>query len=340
MQTSLITKKTGYIGGRGFDRLMAILGLLFISGVYLDGWAHSHGLVDKTFFTPWHAVLYSGYAINAFILVATLFINHTRGRSWLVALPDGYELSLLGVPVFLLAGVGDLIWHTLFGFEVGIAPLLSPTHLALAFGATLIVSGPLRATWRYTEKSFTDNWSNLLPAVIALLALLSVFTFFTEFANPYVHTYEVTSRPYRDSNGAKGAADILLQAGIMMGVILFAIRRWRLPFGSLTLLFTVNSAFMSVFNDHYAFIPFFAAVGLIADLLYQRLQPTEQRLDALRGFAFTVPVITYLSYFAAVELIFGPITWTIHLWLGVTVMAGIEGLLLSYLMIPSQSTRD
>jgi hypothetical protein len=143
-----------------------------------------------------------------------------------------------------------------------------------------------------------------------------------------------------DSNGAKGAADILLQAGIMMGVILFAIRRWRLPFGSLALLFTVNSAFMSVFNDHYAFIPFFAAVGLIADLLYLRWQPTEQRLDALRGFAFTVPVITYLGYFAAVELIFGPITWVIHLWLGVTVMAGIEGLLLSYLMMPPRNTED
>jgi hypothetical protein len=30
-----------------------------VAGIYLDGWAHNHGKVDS-FFTPWHAVLYSG----------------------------------------------------------------------------------------------------------------------------------------------------------------------------------------------------------------------------------------------------------------------------------------
>jgi hypothetical protein len=37
----------------------------FVAGLYLDGWAHNHGKVDNTFFTPWHAVFYSGYVAIA-----------------------------------------------------------------------------------------------------------------------------------------------------------------------------------------------------------------------------------------------------------------------------------
>src|SRR5258708_5553632 len=43
-----------------------------VSGVYLDGWAHQHGKVDDTFFTAWHAVLYSGYGATAGVLLAAV----------------------------------------------------------------------------------------------------------------------------------------------------------------------------------------------------------------------------------------------------------------------------
>jgi hypothetical protein len=35
------------------------------------------------------------------------------------AVPVGYGLGLVGVGVFLASAVGDGIWHTLFGVEVG-----------------------------------------------------------------------------------------------------------------------------------------------------------------------------------------------------------------------------
>jgi hypothetical protein len=35
-----------------FDWIATLLSLTFLGGVYLDGWAHSHGRVDDTFFTP------------------------------------------------------------------------------------------------------------------------------------------------------------------------------------------------------------------------------------------------------------------------------------------------
>jgi hypothetical protein len=325
------SQKGRFTGGIGFDRLMIVLCCWFVGGVFLDGWAHNHGLVDKTFFTPWHAVLYSGYFANAVLLVVVLFINHSRGYRWLEAIPGGYELSLLGVPLFAIAGVGDLIWHTLFGFEVGIEPLLSPTHLMLAFSGMLIMSGPLRAAWRRDDPVSKQGWATLLPAILSLTAVLSISAFFTTFAHPFVQTWTVTDAT-QDSDKSLGAASVLLQAAILMGFVLAAVRRWRLPFGTLTLVFTLNIALVSVFRDQYLLIIAAALAGVLADIVLWRLRPSMERLDALRLFAFSVPVIYYLCYFIPIMIHNQGITWSIHLWLGSTVMAGIIGLALSYLV--------
>jgi hypothetical protein len=288
--------------------------------------------VDTTFFTPWHAVLYSAYLVNAIVLVSVLLINRSRGYSWLKALPDGYGLSLLGVPLFLLAGGGDLLWHTLFGIEEGIDPLLSPTHLLLALGGLLIVSGPLRACWQRASQK--HSWSTLLPAVLTLGVLLGIFSFFTSFAHPAVETNLMTSFPYTEEKGSWGAASVLLQSAILSGVVLFALRRWHLPPGALTVMLTLNTTLISFFQDEYSLIIATLLAGAILDLLYWRLQPSTTRLDALRLFAFAFPIIYNLCFFATIMLAHGNITWTVHLWMGVTIMSGVAGLLLSYLMTP------
>jgi len=59
--------------------------------------------------------------------------NHASGRPWSRALPAGYGLSLLGVLIFAAGGIGDMIWHVLFGIEADVEALLSPTHLLLGF---------------------------------------------------------------------------------------------------------------------------------------------------------------------------------------------------------------
>ena len=65
----------------------------------------------------------------------------------------------------MIGAVGDMVWHIVFGFEVSVEALLSPTHLLLALGGTLIVTGPVRAAWQRTR---SGGWSSLLPALIAL----------------------------------------------------------------------------------------------------------------------------------------------------------------------------
>jgi len=325
-------KATLFLGGIGFDWLMAILGFGFASGIYLDGWAHDHGLVDRTFFTPWHAVLYSAYALCALTLTLVVIFNRLRGRSWLTAIPQGYALSLVGVLLFLVAGVGDDTWHTLFGFEVGLETLLSPTHLLLAAGGVFIMSGPLRAVRLRTDPAESHGWARVLPALIAGLSVFSIFTFLTEFAHPFVHPHFVQAA-LSDEEKSWGAASVLLQASILMGFVLLLLRGFRLPLGTFTLFFTVNAALMSVLADQQRLIPAVLLAGIFADLLSLALKPSQKRPLTLRLFAFCTPLVYFLGYFLTL-MVTGGITWSIHLWLGASVMTGIVGLSLSSLLIP------
>jgi hypothetical protein len=331
--TPLVTKSQ-LIGGLWFDRWMSVLSFLWMGGLYLDGWAHGHGKVDKTFFTPWHAILYSAFALVACSLVFTLVSNHRRGASWRQALPAGYGLSLLGIIIFACAAPGDLLWHTLFGFEVGIEPLLSPSHLSLALGGVLTMTGPLRATLRRSIPASEQGWKTLLPMVLSLSATLMVFVFFTEFGHPFSHTDTILDAFTTNETKSFGATGILLQTGLLMGFLLFAVQRWRLPNGSLTLLFAVYVTLLSVLNNQYELIPGVVVTGVVADVLLRVLRPGSSRME-LRVFAFAVPLVLYLSFFLTLALI-GTISWSIHLWLGSCVMAGITGLMLSLLLAPPQ----
>lgn len=92
---------------------VALSSAWFGTGLYLDGWAHTHELPD-TFFTPWHGVIYSGFLMAALFLVITF----VRARRRNLPMPTGYGLSLIGVGLFLIGGVADLIWHTSLGIRV------------------------------------------------------------------------------------------------------------------------------------------------------------------------------------------------------------------------------
>jgi hypothetical protein len=341
---------TALTSGSGFDWAFTFLCTLLTGGVFLDGWAHSHGKVDQSFFTPWHAILYSGYVLVALCLAFTLVQHHAKGAPWRSAYPAGYGSSVIGAAIFAVGGVGDLIWHTLFGIEKGIEGEISPSHLTLALGATLILTGPLRSIWLRTSSETPQRWRTVAPALLSLTYIFSLIGFFTQFANPIVHSradVDVTQavlilNPFdtiteTDLNIKMGIASILLQTAIMMGIVLFAVRRWRLPAGSFAVIFCINGLLISVLAGSTPIIEvgiLSALIGVLVDLLNVTLRPSTERLLALRVFAFAVPFINYAIYFAVLFALKGSIAWSIHLWTGSIVMAGVIGLLLSYLMVP------
>jgi hypothetical protein len=127
-----------------------------------------------------------------------------------------------------------------------------------------------------------------------------------------------------------------------MGTLLFAARRWTLPVGTVAMLWGGNTLlmFMMDYRDSSE-VPALIVAALIGSLLAEGLflwlKPSAERLGALRAFAFLAPVILFLAYFVALLTTAGT-WWTIHMWLGVTINAGIAGLLVSYLVFPPRAS--
>jgi len=179
-----------------FDALMALLGLWFVVGMFVDAWAHHHTL-PETFWTPWHGLLYSGFLALAIALLVALQRGRRAGRPWREALPRGYLPSLAGAAVFALGGVGDAVWHTVFGIEANVDAVFSPSHLTLAIGAMLLLTGPLRAAWRRGGSLREAGWGRAWPAVLSLGYALLLIHFFIQFAHPYVDVWPAV-RPSQD----------------------------------------------------------------------------------------------------------------------------------------------
>src|ERR1700736_4768713 len=166
-----------------FEWTVIVLCTWLMAGAYLDEWAHRHLTRLETFFTPWHAVLYSGMFAILIFLAVTALRNQARGHEPNRMLPTGYGLSLVGCALFGIGGVIDMFWHLRFGIEVSLQALVSPPHLLLMLALGLIVTGPLRAAWR--RPGTRAPWT----AIISATLLLSMFTFFDQFSQPLVSTW-------------------------------------------------------------------------------------------------------------------------------------------------------
>lgn len=140
------------------DDLVAVfLGAWTVAGVYADGWAHANRSGLETFFSPWHVVLYSGFAALAAWVGWLAWRDRATDRPLRLAIPAGYGLGILGIAIFALGGLGDMIWHLAFGVEAGLDALVSPTHLLLLTGGALLLSSPWRAV---LARNSGPRWSH------------------------------------------------------------------------------------------------------------------------------------------------------------------------------------
>jgi hypothetical protein len=334
------------------DLITIALGFWLLGGLFIDGWAHNTNTLVESFFTPWHAAFYSGYAASTLWLCWLVWRGLRAGKAGLAAIPRGYELGLVGAGIFGLGGLGDMTWHLIFGIEQSIEALLSPTHLLLFAGLVLIFSCPLRSAWlSRAPGSATPTLRAFLPTLLSLAATMSVCTFLggyfwavLDFHHHAARVNSLTGRTLRMSQEL-GITSILLTNALLIAPLLFALRRWHLPFGSITFLFTFNTILMNGFDnfDKKETILVALLAGLIADGLVQRLRPAYDRPAALRLFAALVPLAFWSLYFAEEHLRWG-VGWSPEFWGGAIVLTVISGVGLALLAappaIPAEAARE
>ncbi len=321
--------------------MIAFFSLWFIGGLFTDGWAHNHIPELESFFTPWHGIFYSGYLVLSLALLWLTWRNkRSLGVTWRQAIPVGYEYAVLGVGIFFFGGIGDLIWHSVFGIEADIEALLSPTHLILATGLTLMMSSNL-VVWWHTASAVDDKprLTDQLPMLLSLAFILSLFTFMTQFAHP-IEPWAAVPRPgsMASTTQSLAVAGYLLQSTLMLGTILLMLRRAKPAMGAFTILLTLNILAMALMRDGVVYVLAGVASGIVADLLALHLYPLTDNRKALRIFAFAVPATFFTAYFVIMAFSSG-IWWSIHMWAGSIVMAGFVGLLLSLVALPFEGER-
>jgi hypothetical protein len=342
--------------GQAIDLVTILFALWLLSGVFIDGYAHSH--IDETletFFTPWHAVLYSGYLSSAAWLAWLLIRNYRLGWRGTDMIPAGYGTGVVGAILFAFGGVGDMIWHIIFGIEVGIEALYSPSHLFLFAGGTLIVLSPFKRAWH--DRGARDGaatyasgaapgFRQLLPALLSLAFAASFTAFFAmnfwafghDYASQHYNAWRLTVTFDRrlqdhlyDTSRVMGILNILVTNAILFIPLLWLLKRWQPPLGAFTVLWTVPLVFMTIlsgFNGAYM-IAVGAGTGIAADLLWRFLPP---RLAYAKpyGLLAVLSAVMWGGYFWAIDLN-GYLAWEPEFWGGAIVLAAMSSVALGKL---------
>jgi hypothetical protein len=323
--------------GWGDDLAAALLGTWVVVGLFLDGWAHLNQPGLETFFSPWHAMFYLGFVVSAVVL-ARLVARHQRGRFDPALVPAGYGLGLVGMVLFVAGGVADGAWHTMVGVETGVAALLSPSHLLLLSGGLLMVTSPVRSAWSSPDLPARSPAGSLFPAIWATALTTAVVLFFFQYLSAFVSRAPSTAEadgPEGLLTTIVGVASVLVTNLIVVAPVLLLARRWRLPFGTVTLLATLGAVGLTSLRELVlgALVPAMVAGGLATDLLVARLRPGPDRPWAFRAVAFLAPLLLWGAWMVVYALAYG-IAWPPELWVGVLGMASLSGLGLSVLALP------
>ena len=332
--------------GPPLTRNEEVLGMLFglwaIIGLFFDGWAHSHQKPDS-FFTPWHAVLYSGFTAAGMWSLWAVWRRRMPSRTLLEVAPPGHLATLAGFLLFGVGAVSDLVWHEVLGVEVSTEALLSPTHLLLLLGGTIALSAPLRRALR--SPSTEVSWREFLPALLSLTLLTSVGAFFLGYVSPFGSTAvafpTVTTHTHDFSNLTPDVASqlrenwalgsFLVTTVVLVFPTLFALRRWSTPRGAFLFLYSFLFALQVGLGEfeQWPMLGVGVTVGVVVDASIRRRMPSWL-MGAL------IPLSAWSTYFLFFHLQTG-VGWSPELWAGVILLSAFLGGLLGSLV--SDSTR-
>ncbi len=149
-----------------FGSVLTSFGILLVT--VGGSWDITNHLLSKpeTFFSPPHALMYTGVAISLIGVVLTFV-----GWRNLQQFRDSYFLSLkiklIGIGLLTGAGPLDFVWHSYFGLD----GLLSPPHFTLITGMFLCSVGGLIGISRYLK----FNNSNSVSKFLLILGVIPVW---------------------------------------------------------------------------------------------------------------------------------------------------------------------
>jgi hypothetical protein len=329
------------------------LGTWMLAGLYLDGWAHRNLDLQDSITTPWHAIFYSGYICFAGWIIWMVLRRVREGHRGIDAVPVGYGVGLLGIGFFMVGGLGDQVWHLTMGVEQDINAFQSPTHWLLAIGMFLMLSSPLRAAWS-TPGTDTPRMGEFAPTLWSLVLTLAMFFFAFNYMSFFIglepptidnDAFATALGPGVPEDLTTSLTEQLRILGLLMitatsiglvAMVLFALRRWKLPVGSVTAMFVVVAAAdNAVWEYRFGWVVVAALVGgIVGDWYIRRFDPKPSNPVAWRTFPVAVLLPMWLTYYAVLFFGYDDMNWPAEMWTGSMITATLWCTLLAFLMVP------
>lgn len=313
------------------DLVTVLFGACLTAGAMADGWAHNT-IVEtiEGFFTPWHGLLYAGFAATAAWTFRLAY--QRRGdapRWWRDGWPAGYGIGALGAVGFLLAGLADMAWHETLGVEVGLDASFSPSHLLLDASAVLLLTSPLRSWWASGQGGLRSatGVASLALGVMAPSILLTYASAVLTLAPT-----RAIGAPGTQQAAVLGVDAYLITTLLLVGPFLLAHRR-RGVLGTGAALVAGVALFdlvMYEFPTPHVWAALGAVCGAgLADVLLQRLDAARGPEAALRlplagALLAGLVVAGHLTGLALTE----GVGWTPEVYTGVVTLAALLGALL------------
>jgi hypothetical protein len=322
--------------------MTGVLGIWLVGAVFSDGWAHLSVPGLESFFTPWHGALYAGLIAIAAWVGWLGWRGRGASSSLIAGLPAGYRAAALGVVVFVVGGLADMVWHEMIGVEAGIDALVSPSHLVLLSGGVLILTAGSRA------QQVASPGRGTFPELLSLGLTAALAAFFLSYTSAFTRDWP-TMRLLDIAEGAPGheAAELPAAAGLASYVVttavivvplLLMLRAGRRSRGAVTLLVGVT-AWLSVAMVGVAGTGVAGALGATvgaaaADGVLSWIRPERARnKSTIPGVAALTALLVWSGQLVGVAVA-DALRWPVELWLGVVLLAALVAATLGLLAVP------
>ncbi|WP_147447666.1 hypothetical protein [Solirubrobacter pauli] len=356
------------------DLITAALTVWPIVAMFFDGRGHNNKTGQESFWSLPHLFLYAGMTVIG-VWVGLLVTKYQLAagadpRKSLIpdlkAIPVGYGVAILGLITLGLGGPTDFIWHSAYGFEVGVDAIYSPPHLLLFFGGLLVSSTGIRSMW--AKQDIALDFKGFAPVLLSTMLFIGVSGFITMYLSAFMTNVTPTSDfvadyqanfkddftdqtqslnagltgygddqwPFYYYSASHGIASMIITTLILLGPALLLLRRWRIPFGAMTLIFTGYGLLVSIMTEYRDWPLIFPLIltGLAIDVLQSRA-PAGQRLT-LGGIRTAGPIaaaVLWISYYGILALDKG-IGWEPTLWVGALMVGVMSGFGVAFLIAP------
>src|SRR4051812_15628278 len=345
-----------------------------IAAMFFDGHNHNNKTGQESFWSLAHLFLYAGMTILA-LWITSIVTRYQLAAGVdprksllpeLRAIPVGYGVAILGLITLGIGGPTDFIWHSVYGFEVGVDAIYSPPHLLLIFGGLLVTSTGIRAMW--AKNDIALDFKGFAPVLLSTTLFIGVSSFITMYLSTFMTNVTPTSDFVRDYQhnfkdnfadqtisltagltgygddkwsyyyyaASHGVASEIITTLVLLGPILLLLRRWRLPLGAVTATFTgfglmVN--IMTSYRDIVLIIPLILT-GIVIDVLQNRARAGERlTLGGIRTVGPAAGAVLWISYYAVLAADKG-LGWRPTLWVGAIMVGIMTGFAVAFLIAP------